>query len=850
VTTADEHLNLLGFALGRPLLGTVTTYRIPEAAEAAWGELLRRYRAATASRGNLPYGSLAAGLSAAACTSVNLFPSAQQRSPRLMVVRRRLSAEDLHDALAVFEQAILGIPADQAAFSYPSQLADVMAAIEPEETALASHLKWTGNQPDPPGWLYDAACWEAASRLAEAPWPLEDREIRLRMDTEGNLVVWDNELLWRGGTGEHVRFAAARVKLAMKTMPGIRTPLLVVDPSVSWLANRLSGARTAWLAQEDLKAPLLVLRLRGRPGRADVDPATRRVLLIWGKLRGYPRPLPDQPDLTGEPGRLRALIPVSVSSFPIGRGLGMHTMRELHSHVARTLGAEPLIPTRVRGHRFPARRGRPHGRDEALLDPQSLPDTIAAAGCRRLRIVVLYATQHSRARMQRLLAYQFARPDLAEHGIPEDTEISLLDDVVSLVVHQAAELLAHGPHGPRAGLIQDIPWLRAREGTRVLALCKTVYDSKRRQQMQREARKNPELEDPEHTDAKRVVRQLLARQGVLAQFFVEHPPGTRFLGDASSGTDHRANSALADLLRAGGLVDGRMGEALAFGPLGIKAPYAYVGLHIRQQKTQWPPRSVVTLAALVPRGERWSALGYCSRPHPLGGATGWLPLGRGVEAALAQLRPHLWGLPYVLFVPGEPSRSLWPGLANKNLERIPDLSGRIDDRLALPGSSLAVAQRPTGVVRITVGPEVPRPVEALQPATGKTKRTTGALYVVATPGPGGVWILSNIPRQFAGGKVHSRAGNDHSRWQAQPEEMSRTWHAHTATEIFVLEGTEDPLRFAVAAARLCDHPIAWDGRTRFPAPLHLAAQMDRDHPEYRQSVDMGEDLEDVDNEVG
>jgi hypothetical protein len=30
------------------------------------------------------------------------------------------------------------------------------------------------------------------------------------------------------------------------------------------------------------------------------------------------------------------------------------------------------------------------------------------------------------------------------------------------------------------------------------------------------------------------------------------------------------------------------------------------------------------------------------------------------------------------------------------------------------------------------------------------------------------------------------------------------------------------------------------GRTQYPAPLHLAMQMDRDHPEYRRTVFMEE----------
>ena len=51
--------------------------------------------------------------------------------------------------------------------------------------------------------------------------------------------------------------------------------------------------------------------------------------------------------------------------------------------------------------------------------------------------------------------------------------------------------------------------------------------------------------------------------------------------------------------------------------------------------------------------------------------------------------------------------------------------------------------------------------------------------------------------------------------------------------------------YGIAAARLYDHAISRDGRTKYPAPLHLARQMDRDHPEYRRTVDLDEEEADV-----
>ena len=93
-----------------------------------------------------------------------------------------------------------------------------------------------------------------------------------------------------------------------------------------------------------------------------------------------------------------------------------------------------------------------------------------------------------------------------------------------------------------------------------------------------------------------------------------------------------------------------------------------------------------------------------------------------------------------------------------------------------------------------------------------------------------------MPRQYDGDGRHRRVGAHHSRWTAAEDEQPLNWYQHTATEILVSSETEGSRKYGVAAARLCDHAISWDGRTQYPAPLHLAMQMDRDHPEYRRTV--------------
>jgi hypothetical protein len=891
VTESRNRLELAGFPFTRDLVGTAHLYHLPSAARRAWHDLRTRYRQHTGSDGNLPYAALTAALRAAGRTQVNLGPASKDQPPSFLASHHSLQPADLRDAFTVFEQAILGVPPDQISFSYPSELASQIAGIEPEACPLSRHVHLTGRQPDAPGWVYDIATWHAASLLAAAAFKLDGLELQFRMDTSGDLLVWDNGLLWSGswGDGYPTRYAALRVKLRMKTLPHLRLPILLLDPAVFWLADRLSSSRTAWLAQHDPAAPLLVLGLSTNKGHyRDIDPATRLTLTILSKLRGEQPILPDDRDLTGPPGRLRAVIPRSVR-FPIGRGVGMHTVRELIRHVTSTLGVRPVTAGPVPGHRFKARPKRHLGRDIELLDPLTLPATIAASGCRSLRIVVLYATTHTRRRIQNLLAYHFDRLDLAAAAINDGDETQLLRGALTVTFYNANALLAHGPHSQRRELADTVRQLDPSPGVRILALCETDYDLAEWEELRKKARRDASVPDPDTTDAKHPVNRLLARRGVPTQFIATarapRPGNVAELTTAAALTDavrkdHPGHSALGDLLRSGGIIHSRIGEALAYGRHGLATPHAFIGLHLREQKAIAGKRHLIyTLTALVPvsGASQWRMLGYSWHPHPVTGKTGWMPytdagvafrahdLAEGTRAtahdarvptainqALRQLKPMQGTIPYVLFVSGESCRSIWPGLANKHLDRTADPVGTIDDRPPLPGPP---DFKPAAIVRITPGTgEIPRPVRGVHvtpnladpddaPDSEEVVKTTNALYELDLGNDSGrAWVLATVPRQFDGKGRQRRLGSDISRWHASPEQQQANWYAHTSTEILVVGATgDDPIIYAIAAARLCDHTVAWDSRTRYPIPLHGAHQMDKDHPEYRRTIDVGLD---------
>lgn len=68
-------------------------------------------------------------------------------------------------------------------------------------------------------------------------------------------------------------------------------------------------------------------------------------------------------------------------------------------------------------------------------------------------------------------------------------------------------------------------------------------------------------------------------------------------------------------------------------------------------------------------------------------------------------------------------------------------------------------------------------------------------------------------------------------------ENNSPWYSMTTREItpmYTRDGYEREA-LAVAAARLSHQALSWSDRTRYPAPLHAALQMDLGHPQFRRS---------------
>lgn len=399
--TGEKELSLLAYPLTEVLHGTAHVHRLPENVAEVWERLRSRYRERVHHNVNLPYSGLATALHAYSGACVNLFPTSKQHAPQRLVSSKPLDRRDVHDAVVLWEQAVLGVPDEEITFGYPSELAELFADSTVEQVSLASQVHHVGDQPDAPNWVYDAATWEVARRLAGTSWRIDGREVSLRTDTDGNLLVWAQDALWSGAwrQGGELRYAALRIRLLMKTLPGVRTPVVVLDPSVARLSQWLAGTRNAWLAPRRDEDPLLCLAMEGRGRLGRIETTSRIALSVAHRLRGENLLEPGDLELAGVPQRLRALVPKSVR-FPIGRGVGMYTLRELIRHAGDVLGVANVTAREVKGHQFSIQTKRTveAGRDVNLLDESGLPAIIKASGTERLRVLVLYTTQRTRAR--------------------------------------------------------------------------------------------------------------------------------------------------------------------------------------------------------------------------------------------------------------------------------------------------------------------------------------------------------------------------------------------------------------------------------------------------------------------
>lgn len=821
-------LQTSAFRLPAETLGDLWVYPLPAGVMDALSDLGKRWRGRN-DRARAPHASLANALSATTGRPVLILPRTRRRDGDvLLVTTEPIDPGILGIAVREWERLCRG--------SDTNVLAPLLAGVAPLRTSLGDAVaRPAAGRVAPEPWIFRVLHWVVARRLAARPVAFDGREVPFRLDSAGSLVAWDDPVT-RPRRGREDARALMRVTPHIKTVPGVGDLVCVLDASLTRLHDRLYDVRKVWIdhGRDHGGGALLRLPVGYRKGpdggwsvlgdfSADIVTACGLDALPWG------------PDVLREhPDRVRAGRATS-AEHPIGSGVGPRTYLRLVEHAAELLNAEPLTYRPFTGPGKSARRMEVRVRasaDGSRLGADALDAAIGAAGHGRLRIVTLTGTPEMRRRLRgELEKYRHAEvPGLT----PELGVAQRLTRRAEVVGYDVAALLRDDrPDAP--DLLSQAPMLKAEPGTLVLALVETIY---------------PADEDEDVPDAKRPLRRALAGLGVASQFVAARP--------AADERDHPAEAALKDLMRVGGFSDGRLRDATVMQPYALDRPVRLVGVHVRRQNAAAAKARPTLVASLVavhadPDPSRpWDMHMYVPgrgwRPHAEGVAAFHAgPIGAEIsreQASFEELRdlvdqaldtlPRLDEDPVVVMIDADASRRVWSGLSNPGLG-----AG------TLPGDGLPDAGGIT-VVRVCADDhEIPRPVHRAaggrRPADpGQPAKPDGRIYVHEGDDGTRSWLLGRTSKTYESG-ADGRCGAAYTRFTLPPEKKAlqgKPWHSFTGTEFVVARAGRLPEEAAVSlAARLCAQPVSWDGRTRWPVPLHMARIADEDHPSYRSEAD-------------
>ncbi len=817
-----------------------------------------------------------------------------------LVSSQPIDNDTLRDTFTLFCGLASGMDIDDIDLSSPTALAERIADTPQQQRRLAGCLRRSqSGQSDVEPWVYKSATWELSRSLTAEPWHVDGKKIKLRSDSEGGFIAWNDP--WPNK--RETAFAFARGRIAMKTMPNIGDPLILLSASATRLKKSMTFARTVLAEQADATRPIVEFEMAGR-GR--IRSISRMSLQVLGRLgmdqsilhgiqarinaeraeldaaeaeNRRPKPL----DL--RPGRIRP-IQSRTYKFPVGRGVGMYFLRELDAHFRKVFGdtaESPNIYVDIRGFK------RLDPKDGLLPKPPDVVRSLATMGFTHLRFVCLWYRDENKLRMIQQLADAYNLDANALDPV-EGTPIPLFGDVVSVVFHEVPSFLKHGPNAGRTADLADVSSIPAEPGVLIGVWAETEYaDGDDEVDEEQEAVQvastvaSQSGRPSEREDAKHRARRSLAELGAVSQFIKDRVP------DASA--DHPALLAHLDLHRSLGIIDTRIDNVMvdAIGPAYSAGTVAHCGIHVRRQSKRPGERAAricVTAAVLKPPtkpSEAWTLHGWSyttrqwqpypqaqaafhAKDYPTGKLTeelvdndqGYKKVAKIIDEAIGELSHYIDRIPYTVTVDGLATRRLWDGLHNKKQ----GMTGRPGSTW-VPGHTLPLKERPIAIIRLNKDhSEVPTPIRVTRldgndEVIGGTD-TTRLLYRVEPDFGDPVWLLVTVPFQYDGAGA-GRLGDDKTRWTADPgsnvqgelrrNEIKANWYSMNATEIFIMPMCPDVDLSALAkmTARLCHQPLAWTSRTRYPVHLHAANQMDQDHPQYRRSA-QGEDREAV--EVG
>ncbi|MEV5710250.1 RNaseH domain-containing protein [Actinoallomurus sp. NPDC052274] len=839
-----------GFRIPRSLLGELHVYVLPHKFRQELDVIGRIWRR-DQEHARAPHASLAVALRAVTGQPVRILPRTRWKDGEVFLITTRPIAPDLLATAVRFWERLAR--REEGKERDTNALAPMLAQITSHARPIAEAIDTPQRgRLEAENWVYEVLGWITAERLISQPVPFDQALVPFRIDTDGTAIAWDTPIARPGRNG--TARALMKVTPRIKTLPGVSDLVCILDVSLTRLEDNLYGVRSVWIDHGRNNGGNALLRLPViRKRDRNTDNGWKTV------FRDYSAPivtacglspLPwSQDALAQRPDHVRAGRAVN-DRHPIGVGVGPRTFLRLIEHAQNTLGIEPVTyhPTtiRVRGDR---------DIDGSRLTPQALDAAIATNGYQQLRIVHLSARPESRERI---------RTELTHYQRPGDPEITpalgtahTISERAELVVYDTADLLRHG-NPDRSQLIEQAPALKGAHDTLVLALVDTEYGA------------GMMIND----DAKPALRRAIGELGAASQFLaipphveddatlIDAPSAQPLSNDDGPKRDYPAEAAVKDLLmRCGGLTDGRLATAVTLNPHPLDREVWLVGIHVRRQntsknngtKTNTRPRLVSVLVAIqahpdpsIPSTVRLYRpdTGWTRHPEALAafyaGSIGpeispqqeqqaYADLRDMTDTALDELR-KLADHPIIVMADADATRRIWHGLTDNHLR-----TGR------LPGDGLPNALD-IAVVRINSNDEdIPRPAhrtdgqqskkDPAQPATPGNR-----VYELTGDDRTRSCLLGKTSRTYAADQT-GRIGASYTRFtlpEEQAAKQGKPWHSFTGTEFVVARIgllTEDTL--LALAARLCAQPISWDGRTRWPVPLHIARIADEDHPYYR-----------------
>ncbi|MDX3798953.1 RNaseH domain-containing protein [Streptomyces sp. AK04-3B] len=835
-------ITTLAFLFPHTALGTVTLYPLERDFGEAWSNLPTSGDAKNGKPRRPPYSGLAAALSAVSGQPVILMPHSYERpddelaSPAVAVTTRAIAPDTLAMAVREWERRVR--KGDDA-----NTLAPLLAEAEVQHPNLASYVRGSDDgRPYAPGWFYRVAAWNFAQRLARNPLPVPngpaDLNVRWRMDTQGSLISWDHVIKRSILKPKRTGYAIHKLDFRVITLPGEPLFALHVLPTFSRLATHWANTRTVFI--DHGKGALLRMPI-GHTKNSDGEwvPYARNFASEVIEACGMDfTDWPTNEGLSDLSGQIRALVPGPIP-HPLGKGVGTRFNKILADHISATI-KRPKI-TQVTFGRTDIELTRP---TKGAVSREDLDHALVATCWDRVRIIALYNDGTTRRRMAETLAQYTDTPD---------QPLDCSDRTDHPLTRRLAVHFRRLPALDRADAVDWHTELSAldelEDGSLNGAWVETIWNPK-------PSKREREANQHRH-DHKRDLRRALYDRGIVSQFLARQPePEPNEDDDAEevkAPKDYKAVNALRDLFFRLGFVDDRLCRVTD-----LTAEPILVGIHLRQQRVsnRRPggadrTQMVEILTALHTSSDSeqpWHLKTYDHHTHDwrpqaeAEAAFGRGPIGRDGHArhedGALLARQHIDSAlkvlpsdrPLIIFVDTEACRTIWPGLQN-----IQFATG------SLPGDDLQTDTRPVAVVAInTAYGEVPAPVENAASNRRSPKRPPKPrdyLYQRTTSTGITSWYTAQASRSYEGFGSAGSIGGVYTRFTLPEEEQSlqrKDWHSFTAVQITVPRAAgHDPKQLASLAAQLCHQSLAWDARTRHPVPLHVAAALDRAHPEYR-----------------